>query len=284
MFRGTGTREDEERGGGRAGQHATPDFKESGRSQDMNDALAVPGTVVLLGGTSEIGLSIVGQLVARGTRTIVLAGRDRSALQQAGERFGDAKVHVVRYDATNDDAHTAMVEEVAGMVGDIDMAICAVGTLGDAEQLARDPVATSGLLRTNFVGPAASLLAVAERMRTQGHGRMIVLSSVAGERVRAENFVYGSSKAGLDGFSLGLGDALAGSGVDVVVVRPGFVRTRMTAGRQPAPFATTAEQVAAATIRGLERGDDIVWVPGILRLLMIVVRHLPRGLFRRLTT
>jgi decaprenylphospho-beta-D-erythro-pentofuranosid-2-ulose 2-reductase len=250
----------------------------------MNDALAVPGTVVLLGGTSEIGLSIVGQLVARGTRTIVLAGRDRSALQQAGERFGDAKVHVVRYDATNDDAHTAMVEEVAGMVGDIDMAICAVGTLGDAEQLARDPVATSGLLRTNFVGPAASLLAVAERMRTQGHGRMIVLSSVAGERVRAENFVYGSSKAGLDGFSLGLGDALAGSGVDVVVVRPGFVRTRMTAGRQPAPFATTAEQVAAATIRGLERGDDIVWVPGILRLLMIVVRHLPRGLFRRLTT
>jgi decaprenylphospho-beta-D-erythro-pentofuranosid-2-ulose 2-reductase len=96
--------------------------------------------------------------------------------------------------------------------------------------------------------------------------------------------VYGASKAGLDGFSLGLGDALAGSGVDVVVVRPGFVRTRMTAGRPPVPFATTAEQVAAATIRGLERGDDIVWVPGILRWLMVVVRHLPRGLFRRLTS
>jgi decaprenylphospho-beta-D-erythro-pentofuranosid-2-ulose 2-reductase len=250
----------------------------------MNDALAVPGTVVLLGGTSEIGLAIAGQLVARGTRTVVLAGRDRTALHQAGERFGDAKVHAVRYDTTNDDAHSAMVDEIAGVVGDLDMVICAVGVLGDAGQLARDPVATSRLLRTNFVGPAASLLAVAQRMRAQGHGRLVVLSSVAGERVRAENFVYGASKAGLDGFSLGLGDALAGSGVDVVVVRPGFVRTRMTAGRPPVPFATTAEQVAAATIRGLERGDDIVWVPGILRWLMVVVRHLPRGLFRRLTS
>jgi decaprenylphospho-beta-D-erythro-pentofuranosid-2-ulose 2-reductase len=250
----------------------------------MNNALAVPGTVVLLGGTSDIGLAIVGQLVARGTRTVVLAGRDQPALQHSGDRFGDAKVHLVGYDTTDDQAHTRTVDEISAMVGDIDLAICAVGVLGDQQDLARDPVATSHLLRTNFVGPAASLIAVAERMRTQGHGRMIVLSSVAGERVRAENYVYGASKAGLDGFAMGLGDALADSGVDVLVVRPGFVRTRMTVGREPAPFATNAEEVAAATIRGLERGQDIVWAPGILRWVMAVLRHLPRALFRRLSS
>jgi decaprenylphospho-beta-D-erythro-pentofuranosid-2-ulose 2-reductase len=252
----------------------------------MNDALAVPGTVVLLGGTSDIGLAIVGQLVARGTRTVVLAGRDRAALQHAGERLGDAKVHVVSYDSTDDDAHTATVDEIASMVGDIDMVVCAVGVLGEQEQLEQDPIAASQLLRANFVGPAATLLAVTQRMRTQGHGRLVVLSSVAGERVRGENFIYGSSKAGLDGFSVGLGDAVAASGIDVLVVRPGFVRTRMTAGREAVPFTSTAEEVAAATIRALERGDartrGIVWVPGILRLVMIVLRHMPRKLFRRL--
>jgi decaprenylphospho-beta-D-erythro-pentofuranosid-2-ulose 2-reductase len=247
----------------------------------MNDALAVPGTVVLLGGTSDIGLAIVGQLVARGTRTVVLAGRDRAALEHAGERLGDAKVHVVSYDST-EDAHTATVNEIAGMVGDIDMVVCAVGVLGEQEQLERDPVAASELLRTNFVGPAATLLALSQHMRAQGHGRLVVLSSVAGERVRGENFIYGSSKAGLDGFSLGLGDALAASGIHVLVVRPGFVRTRMTAGREAVPLTSTAEEVAAATIRGLERGDSIVWVPGVFRWVMAVLRHMPRSLFRRL--
>lgn len=250
----------------------------------MNDALAVPGTVVVLGGTSEIGLAIAGQLVARGARTVVLAGRDRAALTRAGERFGDAKVHTVTYDALADDAHTATVDEIAGLVGDLDLVVCAVGALADQRELARDPAAAARLLRTNFAGPAATLLAVAERLRAQGHGRIVVLSSVAGERVRAENFVYGAGKAGLDGFALGLGDALTDSGVDVLVVRPGFVRTRMTAGMPAAPFATTAEEVAAATVRGLERGDGIVWVPGILRWVFTVVRHLPRALFRRISS
>ena len=250
----------------------------------MNDALAVPGTVLLLGGTSEIGLAIVGQLVARGARTVVLAGRDRAALARAGERLGHAKVHTVAYDATDDHAHTRAVEEAAALAGDLDLVVCAVGVLGDQATLERDPVAAAALLRSTFVGPAAGLLAVAARMRSQGHGGIVVLSSVAGERVRAENFVYGAGKAGLDGFASGLGDALVGDGIRVLVVRPGFVRTRMTAGRDPAPFATTAEQVAAAVVRGLERGDDVVWAPGVLRWVMAVLRHLPRGLFRRLSS
>jgi decaprenylphospho-beta-D-erythro-pentofuranosid-2-ulose 2-reductase len=116
----------------------------------------------------------------------------------------------------------------------------------------------------------------------QGHGTIVVLSSVAGERVRASNFVYGASKAGLDGFAQGLGDSLRGTGVEVLVVRPGFVHTRMTAGLDAAPLATTPEAVAKAVVEGLARGSHTVWVPAALRFVMIALRHLPRPIFRRL--
>jgi decaprenylphospho-beta-D-erythro-pentofuranosid-2-ulose 2-reductase len=110
----------------------------------------------------------------------------------------------------------------------------------------------------------------------------VVLSSAAGERVRRADFIYGSSKAGLDAFAQGLGDALYGTGVHVMVVRPGFVRTRMTAGLPPAPLATTPEAVATAIELGLRRRSETVWVPGTLRLVMSALRHAPRALFRRL--
>ena len=138
------------------------------------------------------------------------------------------------------------------------------------------------LARTNYVGAVSVCLAVARRLREQGHGTLIVLSSVAGERVRRSNFIYGSTKAGLDGFAQGLGDALAGSGAGVLIVRPGFVKTKMTAGMAAAPLSTTPESVATATVRALQRGQEIVWVPWPLRWVMVVIRHLPRSLFRRL--
>jgi decaprenylphospho-beta-D-erythro-pentofuranosid-2-ulose 2-reductase len=250
----------------------------------MNDALGIPGTVALLGGTSDIGLAIVARLVAAGTRTVVLAGRDRDALARAAERLGPtAKVHAVEYDAAETAAATAVVDDIAAHAGDLDLVVCAVGVLGDADRLATDPRAAAAVMHASYTGPAATLLAVAERMRVQGHGRIVVLSSVAGERVRAANFVYGSAKAGLDGFAQGLGDALAGSGIGVLVVRPGFVRSRMTAHLPDGPFATTPEQVADATVRALQRGDELIWVPGIVRWFMAVLRHLPRAVFRRVS-
>lgn len=249
----------------------------------MNNAIGVPGTVVLLGGTSDIGLAIVERLVHRGAHTVVLAGRDVDALQAAGERLGTtAKVHTVAYDATARD-HTAVVDEIASRVGDLDLVVCAVGVLGDQTRLANDPRAAARLFDSNFAGPAATLLAVSARLQQQGHGRIVVLSSVAGERVRAVNFIYGASKAGLDGFAQGLGDALAGTGVGVLIVRPGFVRTRMTAHLDDGPFATSPGKVADATLRALQRGDEIIWVPGVVRWVMAVLRHLPRPLFRRVS-
>jgi decaprenylphospho-beta-D-erythro-pentofuranosid-2-ulose 2-reductase len=250
----------------------------------MNDALGRPGTVVLLGGTSDIGLAIVRRLVAAGAHTVVLAGRDDGALQAAAERLGGGvKVHTVTYDADRTEEQGAVVDEIAARIGDLDLVICAVGVLGDHDAMVADPHLAAQVMHSTYVGPASTLLAVARRLRHQGHGRIVVLSSVAGERVRSANFVYGSAKAGLDGFAQGLGDALVGTGVDVVIVRPGFVRTRMTAHLDDGPFATTAEQVATATVRALERGDEQVWVPGIVRWVMTVLRHLPRSLFRRLS-
>ncbi|MGA7420374.1 MAG: SDR family NAD(P)-dependent oxidoreductase, partial [Acidimicrobiales bacterium] len=117
---------------------------------------------------------------------------------------------------------------------------------------------------------------------SQGHGRLVVLSSVAGERARRANFIYGSSKAGLDAFSQGLADSLVGSGVRVMIVRPGFVVGRMTEGMRAQPFATTPEAVAAEVVHGIERGASEVYVPSLLRWVFIAMRHLPRVVWRRL--
>src|SRR5439155_2924525 len=142
------------------------------------------------------------------------------------------------------------------------------GVLGDQETCEKDANAAVEVLTVNFVGAASAGLASARQLRAQGHGVLAVLSSVAGERARRANFVYGSSKAGLDAFFQGLGDALAGTGASVMIVRPGFVHTKMTEGLDPAPLATTPEAVAEAIVRGLERGSEIVWVPPALRWVM----------------
>lgn len=138
------------------------------------------------------------------------------------------------------------------------------------------------LAQVNYVAAVSVGVALSEVMRTQGHGQIVALSSVAGERVRRSNFLYGSSKAGMDGFYLGLGESLRGSGVQVLVVRPGFVHSRMTEGLDPAPLAVGPGDVAAAVVAGVDRGADLIWVPGVIRVVMSVLRHLPRTVFRRL--
>ena len=126
------------------------------------------------------------------------------------------------------------------------------------------------------------MTAFADVLRTQGHGRMVVLSSVAGVRVRRANYVYGASKAGLDGFAQGMAESLRGSGASLMIVRPGWVATRMTEGLEPAPFATTPEAVAADVVAGMERSTPVVWSPRPLRLVFAVMRLLPAALWRRL--
>jgi decaprenylphospho-beta-D-erythro-pentofuranosid-2-ulose 2-reductase len=250
----------------------------------VKDALGSVQSVLVLGGGSDIAMAVLRRLVAARTRTVVLAGRDPEALEPRAKELrgaGATDVDLVRFDADDLDSHPGFAAEVFGRHGDIDLVLVAFGVLGD-DSVNEQRDAAVALLRTNFLGTASVLLPVVERLREQGHGTVVVLSSVAGERVRKSNFVYGSSKAAVDGFAQGLGDSLQGSGVHVMVVRPGFVHTKMTAGLDPAPFSTTPEAVADAILKGLRRGADTVWAPPLLRWVMAAVRHLPRPLFRRL--
>lgn len=250
----------------------------------MNDATGMPQTAVVVGGTSEIARAVVRGLVPRRLTRVVLAGRDTESLNSAAKELValGADAMVATLDVTDVEGHTAFAEEAADRLGEIDLVLVAAGVLGDQETDAADPVAAHRVLETNCSGPAGVLTAFANVLRRQGQGRIVVLSSVAGVRVRPANYVYGASKAGLDGFALGMAGALAGSGVSVMVVRPGWVATRMTAGRAPAPFATTADAVAADVIRGLERGSEVVWSPPVLRAVFAGMRVLPEALWRRL--
>ncbi|MGH9182638.1 MAG: decaprenylphospho-beta-D-erythro-pentofuranosid-2-ulose 2-reductase [Acidimicrobiales bacterium] len=253
----------------------------------MRDALGSPQSVLVLGGGSDIARCVARELVARRARTVVLAGRRPEALEPARSELlalGAHRVDTVAFDADDVASHRRVIEEVHARHGDMDLTLIAFGVLGDQATDEHDPAAAAAVLRTNFVGAASVGVVVAERLRRQGHGTLAVISSVAGERARRSNFVYGSSKAGLDAFFQGLGHSLAGSGARVLIVRPGFVRTKMTAGRPspPGPLATTPERVAQVVVRALETGAEEVWAPAALRPVMSVLRHLPTPLFRRL--
>ncbi|MER5833225.1 decaprenylphospho-beta-D-erythro-pentofuranosid-2-ulose 2-reductase [Streptomyces sp. NPDC002130] len=249
----------------------------------MKDAFGLPQSLLVLGGTSEIALATARRLIARRTRTVWLAGRPSPALEEAaGQLRGlGADVHTVAFDALGPASHEAVLGKVFAE-GDVDMVLLAFGLLGDQARDEREPEAAVRVAQTNYTGAVSAGLVCARSLQSQGHGSLVVMSSVAGERARRANFIYGSSKAGLDAFAQGLGDALHGTGVHVMVVRPGFVRTRMTAGLPEAPLATTPEAVASAVELGLRRRSETVWVPGTLRVVMAALRHLPRGVFRRL--
>ncbi len=251
----------------------------------MKDSLGAVQSILVLGGTSDIGVAIAARLAAPRGASVVLAGRHSEALQAAAAALGEGgagKVHTLAFDADDTGTHDAVVADAAALVGDLDVVVVAFGLLGDQSRDETDGDGAVRLATTNYVGTVSAGLAAARRLRAQGHGNLVVLSSVAGERVRRSNFIYGSSKAGVDGFAQGLGDALVGSGAGVLIVRPGFVVTKMTAGMDRVPLSTTAEAVAAATDRALRQGRETVWVPGLLRWVMMVVRHLPRPIFRRL--
>jgi decaprenylphospho-beta-D-erythro-pentofuranosid-2-ulose 2-reductase len=242
-------------------------------------------SVLVLGGTSEIAGATLRRLVEQRTRRILLAGRDAEQLDAVADDLrarGATSVECVNFDAGDTASHEALVDDVFSRTGDIDLVLAAFGVLGDQADAEQHPAAAVEIARINYLGAVSVLTSVVERLRAQGHGTLVVLSSVAGEQARRSNYVYGSSKAGLDAFAQGLADRLAGSGVQVLIVRPGFVHTRMTAGLRPAPLTTTPEAVADAIVDGIAADRRIVWVPATLRPVMMLLRHLPRPVFRKL--
>jgi decaprenylphospho-beta-D-erythro-pentofuranosid-2-ulose 2-reductase len=252
---------------------------------DQHGAAGSPSRVLLLGGTSEIGLEILAALRLPPETEVLLAGRDEQRMAAAGKELGTG-VRTMRFDATALDTHQDLIDEAfAG--GDVDLVISAAGILTSQEILDGDPLGAGLLVETNFTGHVTTLLAAARRMRAQGHGTIVVLSSIAAIRPRKANFVYGAAKSGLDAFGRGLADSLHGTGVDVLLVRPGFVIGRMTAGMAPAPLATTPAAVGAAVAARLRRAGgtspgSLVWVPSTLAPVAAAFRALPRPLWRRM--
>lgn len=242
-------------------------------------------SVLVLGGDSDIGVATAAELIrVRGAGRVVLAGRRPDRLEERAATLAalGATVSTIRWDATEVDRH----EEALGGVfdeGDVDVVVLAAGVLGDQATIEEDPAAVRRLVDTNFAGPAAALVVVAERLRRQGHGLLVVLSSIAATQARRANFGYGSSKAGLDAFALGLGDALDGAGPNVLVVRPGFVRSSMTAGMPEAPLSCDPQDVARAITAAADATPPaVLYVPPAVRWVSWLLRALPRGLVRRL--
>ena len=239
--------------------------------------------MVIFGGRSEIGVELATRLAPRSTVVLAARGADRlgpqvAAVQAAGAR----EVRTAEFDADDLASHPPLVDSLYRDYGPIGTGVLAFGILGDQTRAESDPAHAVAVVHTDYVAQISLLTALATRMRAEGRGRLVVFSSVAGVRVRRANYVYGSAKAGLDGFASGLADALHGSGVSLLIVRPGFVIGRMTAGMEPAPLSSTPEQVADATVRALAAGRRTVWVPQALRPLFAVMKLLPQWAWRRL--
>ncbi|MEE4025709.1 SDR family NAD(P)-dependent oxidoreductase [Gordonia sp. PKS22-38] len=246
------------------------------------------GTILLFGGRSEIGVALARRLAPG--RHVVLAARrpddladETAALLAAGA----TEVHTVAFDADDTDSHPTLVAALVEKHGPIEAAIVAFGILGDQARAEADVAHALQIAHTDYLAQVSVLIPLAQAFRVQRSGTIVVFSSVAGVRVRRANYVYGSTKAGLDGFAGGMADSLHGTGARLLLARPGFVVGQMTKelmadGVKPAPFSVDAEAVADAVARAYRRGRTDVWIPGILRFVFIGMRLLPRAIWRRL--
>lgn len=250
----------------------------------MLDAFGQPQSIVVLGGTSDIAGAVVDRLCARRCRTVVLAGRDPARLRDAAARAtraGATQLSEVVFDAREVTAAGTTVDRCFDAAGDVDVVLLAVGVLSGRDN-ELDAAHAADVAAVTYAWPVAAATRAAARLVDQGYGRLVVLSSVAAVRVRRANFVYASAKAGLDAFALELADTVRASGVTVQVIRPGFVRTKMTAGLPAAPFATTPAAVADAVVTGLATTDTVIWVPQALRWVFGVLTLVPTAIWKRL--
>ncbi|MGB6040709.1 MAG: SDR family NAD(P)-dependent oxidoreductase [Gordonia sp. (in: high G+C Gram-positive bacteria)] len=246
------------------------------------------GTIVVFGGRSEIGVATAVRL-ADGNRVVLAARRPENLQQETSALLaaGATDVTTVAFDADDVASHPVLIESLFAEHSPIDVAIVAFGILGDAARAETDVEHALAIAHTDYYAQISVMTPLAVALRKQGSGTIIAFSSVAGVRVRRANYVYGSTKAGLDGFASGLADALQGSGVNLLLARPGFVIGAMTkelmdSGVKPAPFSRTADQVADAVARAYRKGKGEVWIPGILRPMFFGMRMLPRAVWRRL--
>ena len=249
----------------------------------MIDGLGAVQDVLVVGGSSEIAQTIVAELAGRRRlRKVVLAGRSMdSTVVSMRSAMPEVDVQAISLDLAKTGSIAAAIN--AGWGGGFDVVLLAAGVLPNQAVAERDPDVAVNAALVNYVGQLEAGTAAMSRFREQGRGVLVVISSVAVERPRVDNFVYGSGKVGLDYWANGLADSVDGKAIRVLVVRPGMVRTRMSRHLPEAPMTCDPSDVAKAVAKNLVRGPSTVWVPGRLRWVMAVLRHLPRPIFRRLS-
>jgi decaprenylphospho-beta-D-erythro-pentofuranosid-2-ulose 2-reductase len=250
----------------------------------MDNAFGQPQSVIVLGGTSDIARALTKRLCAARTHTVVLAGRDAARLSGAADEargYGASTTATVLFDAEDLVDAKRCVDEAFTKAGElVDLVVVAVGQLGDQTLDEDDPARAASSAVVNFAWPSAALAEVRARLVAQGHGRILVLSSIASVRVRRNAYLYGAAKAGLDRVCQGLASSLSGTGVSLQIVRPAFVRSKMTAGRTETPFSTGVNELAETIMRGLAAGEPVIWSPPVLRYVAVVLRVLPTPLWR----
>lgn len=213
----------------------------------------------MLGGGSDIGRALCLRLVSGRCKKVILAGRPEDDMESVADavRSAGATVELRQWTRPMWQATAKVIGDIFDEFGDIDLVYAPAGILGDTAAFEANPAFAAKAVEINFGGLVSASLVVADRLRRQGHGVLVLMSSVATVRARKDNFVYGSTKAGLDAFAQGLGDALVGTGAQVMVVRAGFVHTKMTEGMDAAPFSTTPEKVAGFIVDGLAKGTEV---------------------------
>jgi short-subunit dehydrogenase len=244
--------------------------------------MTLPQPVLIIGATSDIARAIA-RAYAKIGRPLILAARSPDMLTRVVDDLtlrGAASVTVIFFDILDQPAHQTALAALGTAPATI---ICVVGYLGDQQAAEHDSAAAELIMRTNYLAPALLLDAAADRLLRAGGGTIIGISSVAGDRGRASNYLYGSAKAGFSAYLSGLRNRLARSAVHVVTIKPGFVDTRMTEGMKLPPLLTAQpEEIAAAVLAAEQKRRDVVYVRWIWRFIMIVISAIPERLFKRM--
>ncbi len=239
--------------------------------------------VLVLGARSDIGQAVARAFAAEG-HPIQLAARNAETLEPIKadiELRNNIAASLHEFDALATDTHASFVNTLPDLPG---IAVSVVGYMGEQEENERDLQAAARVLRSNFEGPASILAALANAFEARGSGTLVGVSSVAGDRGRATNYVYGSAKAGFTAFLSGLRNRLAGKGVHVVTVLPGFVATQMTAGMDlPEKLTAQPDEVGAAILAAVQKERNVIYVRRIWQLIMLIIRNIPEAIFKKLS-
>jgi short-subunit dehydrogenase len=240
--------------------------------------------VVLLGATRGMGRALARRMAARGEELFLL-GRDETELARSARdleiRRGAGPVGFERCDLLDPASFGPALDAADRTLRDFDTVVVTAGAFASQEELESDPELCQRLLTVNFSNTVLFCEEVRRRLLSRGGGTLCVFSSVAGDRARKPVVLYGATKAGLSAYLEGLDHRYRAQGLRTVCVKPGFVKTGMTAGLEPPPFAGEADDVARTVLRALDRGRPVVYAPPVWRLVMAAIRRLPRAVLRQ---